>query len=333
MNLLLPAPRELARILGRLVGRLRLFVTARRLAKAETHLGLLGWQQADFEGEAQRHIDQLTNVERDQARLTNDSARLGLAMQRSQDEGAAAQRHFEETRARLEAERAQVAGPVEETTRQCAERERMRDNFAERAAALERDLADANRRHDKLLAAGSLTPEDRVELDRLRQRTAGIPTELADLRLRQQRLAGELLPIQEALARGRAAVAVEDEKLRVQQAAFDEAESARKKEVADFQREKQAVEKEIASLEKAKADPYRQIGQMLADAAIAPMNQPHALAAVQQGRAAVALLDQEITASLADSRREDRTALQNSWAFWAVTLAVSALLLLLLAQL
>ena len=329
MNLLRPAPRELARILGRLVNRLRLVVAARRLAKAETNLGLLGWQQADFEGEAQRHIDQLTNVEREQARLTNESARLGLAIQHIQDEGAAAQRQFEETRRVRAAERVKVAAPVEETARQCAERERLRDNFAERVATLERELADADRQHAELLAGAKLTPDDRTELGRLRQRTAGIPTELADLRLRQQHLVGELRPLQEALARGRAAVAVEDEKLRVQQAAFAEAELARKKEVADFQREKQTVEKEIASLEKAKGDPYRRIGQVLADAGIAPMNQPHALAAVQQGRAAVALLAQEITASLAASRREDRTALQNSWGLWAVTLAVSMLILLL----
>jgi chromosome segregation ATPase len=329
VNLLRPAPRELARILGRLVNRLRLVVAARRLAKAETNLGLLGWQQADFAGEAQRHIDQLTNVEREQARLTNESARLGLAIQHFQDEGAAAQRQFEETRRARAAERVKVAAPVEETARQCAERERLRDNFAARVATLARELADADRQHAELLAAAKLTPDDRAELGRLRQRTAGIPTELADLRLRQQRLVGELRPLQEALARGRAAVAVEDEKLRVQQAAFAEAELARKKEVADFQREKQAVEKEIASLEKAKGDPYRRIGQVLADAGIAPMNQPHALAAVQQGRAAIALLAQAITASLAASRREDRTALQNSWGLWAVTLAVSMLILLL----
>lgn len=329
MNLLRPAPRELARILGRLVNRLRLVVAARRLAKAETNLGLLGWQQADFAGEAQRHIDQLTNVEREQARLTNESARLGLAIQHLQDEGAAARRQFEETRRALAAERVKVAAPVEETARQCAERERLRDNFAERVATLERELADADRQHAELLAAAKLTPDGRAELGRLRQRTTGIPTELADLRLRQQRLVGELRPLQEALARGRAAVAGEDEKLRVQQAAFAEAELARKKEVADFQREKQTVEKEIASLEKAKGDPYRRIGQVLADAGIAPMNQPHALAAVQQGRAAIALLAQAITASLAASRREDRTALQNSWGLWAVTLAVSMLILLL----
>ena len=329
MNLLRPAPRELARILGRLVNRLRLFVAARRLVKAETNLGLLGWQQADFEGEAQRHIDQLTNVEREQAQLTNESARLGLAIQHFQDEGAAARTPFEEARRALEAERARVAEPVEKTAQQCAERERLRDSFTERAAALERELSEADRQSAALLAATTLTPDDRSQLSRLRAHTAGIPTELADLRFRQQRLAGELRPIHETLARGRAAVAVEDEKVRLQQAAFDEAELARQKEVADFRREKQAVEKEIESLEKAKSDPYRKIGQMLADSGIAPLNQPDALAAVQQGRTAVALLDQEITASLAASRREDRSALQNSWGLWAVTLAVSVLILLL----
>ncbi len=329
MNLLLPAPRELARILGRLAGRLRLFVAAQRLAKAETNLGLLGWQQADFEGEAQRTIDQLTNVEREQARLTNESARLGLAIQRLREESSEALRQFEETRRALEAERAKVAGPVEETARQCAERERLRDNFAERFAALEREQADADREHSDLLAVGSLTAEMRAELTGLRALTAGIPSELADLRLRQQRLTGELPPLEAALARGRAAVAVEDEKLRVQRADFDEAEQARQQEISHCEREKQTVEKEIESLEKAKGDPYRKIGQILADSGIAPLNQPQALAAVETGRAAVARIEQDITESRAASRREDRTELQNSWGFWAVALAVSVLVVLL----
>ena len=329
MNVLLPVPRELARLFGRLARRLRLVLGARRLAKAETDLGLLGWQQADFEGEAQRYIDQLSNVEREEARLTNESARLGLALQRLQDEGAAALRQFEETHRVLAADHTRVVGPVEDTARQCAERVRMRDSFAERAAALECELADANRQQAALLAAGKLTPEDRAELSRLRDRTAGLPTELADLRFRQQRLAGELRPLEEALTRGRAAVALEDEKLRAQRAEFAEADQARQKEISDCWREKQAVEKEIEGLEKAKGDPYRKIGRILADAGIAPMNQPQALTAVQQARTAVALLEQEIATSLEASRREDRTALQNSWGFWVVTLAVSVLVLLL----
>ena len=208
----------------------------------------------------------------------------------------------------------------------------MRDHFAERASALEREQDDATRRHDTLLSGGSLNAEKCAELASLRARTAGLPSELADLRLRQQRLAGELRPLQEALARGRAAVAVEDEKLRVQRADFDEAEQARQKEISDCEREKQTVEKAIEGLEKAKSDPYRKIGQMLADSGIAPMNQPQALAAVETGRAAVARIEQELAESLDASRREDRTALQNSWGFWAVLLAVS-LLVVLLSQL
>ena len=317
MNLFSPAPRELARIVGRQAGRLRLVLARWRLGNAETNLGLLGWQQADFDGEAQRHVEQLTDVEREQARLTNDSARLGLALQRLQEERALALRQFEEARAVLEAERANVAGPVEETARQVAERERMRANLAERSAALERELGDANRRHADLLAAGTLTAETRGELGRLRGRTAGIPTELADLRLRQQRLANEIRPLEEALARGRAAVAIEDEKLRAQRAEFADADHARRKEVSDCEREKQTVEKEIAGLEKAKGNPYRKIGQALADADIAPMNQPHALAAVQQGRAVVERLEQDIAASLEASAHEDRAALQKSWCVWA----------------
>lgn len=328
MNLFSPAPRELARILGRQAGRLRLLVAGWRLGKAETNLGLLGWQQADFGGDAQRHVEQLADVEREQAQLTNESARLGLALQRLQEECAAAQRQFEKARTALEAERATVAAPVGETARQVAERERMRENFAERSAVLERELGGANRRHADLLAAGTLTAETRGELGRLRGRTAGIPTELADLRLRQERLAQELRALEEPLARGRAAVAGQDEKLRAQRAEFEDADHARRKEVSDCEREKQTAEKKIGGLEKAKGNPYRKIGQALADSGIAPMNQPHALAAVEEGRAVVERLEQDLAASLEASAREDRAALHRSWWVWAAAGVVLVLIAL-----
>jgi hypothetical protein len=53
---------------------------AKHLAKAETQLGLLGWQQADFDEETQREVDKIMNVEREQARLTNEGATAGRSI-------------------------------------------------------------------------------------------------------------------------------------------------------------------------------------------------------------------------------------------------------------
>ena len=47
MNLLLPALHELARIYDRQVNRAALWMARRKLASAETHLGLLGWHRKE----------------------------------------------------------------------------------------------------------------------------------------------------------------------------------------------------------------------------------------------------------------------------------------------
>ena len=290
-----------------------MFFAQRKLARAETDLGLLGWQQADFEGEAQQHVRQLTDFEREQARLTNESAALALTIRRLQDERAAAQKAFDEAREQFEAERVKVASPVAETERRLAARQRVPANFGESIAALERELREASALHAELRGVEPQTAEIRRELMRLRDRTVAIPNEKADLRFAQRQAANEILALEESLACGRVAVATMDERLRVQRTDFEEADAAREKEVSDREREKAALEKESDALEKAKGNPYRKIGQLLADSGIAPMNQPHALAAVQQSRGTVAGLERDTAASREASGREDRAALRKSW--------------------
>ncbi len=288
----------------------------RELARAETDLGLLGWQQADFEGEAQQHVRQLTDFEREQSRLTNVSAALARAIRRLQDERAAARHCHDEARAQLEAERAKVAGPVGEAEQRLAARQRVRANFGESIAALDRELREVSQLYAEVAGIEPQTAEIRNEVIRLRERTVAIPNEKTDLRVRQQQAANEVRALEESVARGRLAVAAVDETLRAQRAEFEGADGAREKEIADREREKAAVEKEGDGVEKAKGNPYRKIGQLLADSGIAPMNQPQALAAVQHGRETVAGLERDLAASLEASGREDRAALRNSWLLW-----------------
>lgn len=323
MNHFAPGLREATRIFGRLICRTRLLFAQRKLARAEAELGLLGWQQADFEGEAQQHVRQLTDFEREQSRLTNESAALALAIRRLQDERAAARQQHDEVCAQLEAERAKIAAPVAEDERRLAARRRAPSNFGESIAALDRELREVSALYSELLAIEPQTPEIRRETIRLHGRKVAIPNEQADLRRGQQQAANEILALEESLARGRIAVAAVEEKLRAQRAEFADEDGAREKEIADREREKAAVEKEGDALEKAKGNPYRKIGQLLADSGIAPMNQPHALAAVQQGRKNVAGLERDMAASLAASGREDRAALRKSWLVLAAVACAS----------
>ena len=329
MNLFLPALRELARIYDRQIGRASLWLARRRLARTETDLGLLGWQQADFEGEAQRHIDQLMNVEREQSRQTNESAALGLAIRQGQEKRDAGKKEYEEARAALEAEWKAVAEPVEIAGRHLAARRKTDADFDRPIASLDRELAEVLARQTDLRATGSATPERHAELGRLHARAVTIPNAVADLRRRGVQARDDIRMLEETLARGQPALAAATEKLHALDEQFARSDGTLERQIAGRRREKDVLEAQIENLEKAKNNPYRQIGQVLADSGIAPMNQPGALAAVQKARRIVARIVREIAASHEASGREDRAALQKSWCLWAAAVAGIALVLLL----
>ena len=329
MNLFLPALKELARIYDRQIGRASLWLARRRLARTETDLGLLGWQQADFEGEAQRHIDQLRNVEREQARQTNASAALGLAIQQGQEKREGGKKQYADARTVLEAEWHAAAEPVETAERHLAARRKTGVDFDGLLASLERELAEVAALQAELRAAASVTPAMHAELSRLRERAVAIPNAQADLRLRRMQSVNDIRALEEALARSRPVLAAATEKLHALDEQFARSDGTLERQIAGRKREKEAIEAEIETLEKAKNNPYRQIGQVLADSGIAPMNQPGALAAVQKARRIVARIVREIAASHEASGREDRAALQKSWGLWAAAVAVIALVLLL----
>ena len=82
-----------------------------------------------------------------------------------------------------------------------------------------------------------------------------------------------------------------------------------------------------ARLEKDKANPYREIGRVLADSGVPPMNQPHALDAVRAGRLHVMEIEHAITQSRAESDAGDRTLTQHSLMVLSAV-AVAVLLIL-----
>ena len=327
MNLFLPALRELARIYDRQIGRASLWLARRRLARTETDLGLLGWQQADFEGEAQRHIDQLTNVEREQSRQTNEGAALGVAIRQGQEKRDAGKKDYDAARAALAAEWEAAALPVETTGRHLAARRKTDVDFDGLIAGLEREMTEVQARQNALRAVGNPTPEMHAELIRLHARAGTIPNAQADLHRRSAQAQNDIRMLEETLARSQPVLAAATEKLRVLDEQFTRSDGTLERQIAGRRREKEAIEAKIEGLEKAKNNPYRQIGQILADSGIAPMNQPGALAAVQRSRVVVARIVREIAASHAASGREDRAALRKSWGILALVAVLAGLAL------
>lgn len=317
MNLFAPGLREARRLFDRQINRFSLLIARRNLAAAEYDLGLLGWQQADFEGDAQRHIDQLTDVERQQSKLTNESAGIGQAIRELHAQRAAERERYEETLAQLEERRDQAAAPVDDAERHLAARRKNSVDFDGLIAELDRELAGVRELYEKLRAVEVRTPQMSDEVLRLRNRTVEIPHAQDDLRKRRVQAANDIRALEEKLARGRSVLSAAEEALRKLHADFDKADDALGRQIAVRERRKQGMEKQSEDLESAKGKPYRQIGQILADSGIAPMNQPQALEAVHRRRAIVVRLAKAIASSIEASGHEDRAVLRKSALAWA----------------
>ncbi len=331
MDYFTPGLRELARQLQRLALQLRLRLRQRELDRAETDLGLLGWQQADFDPDTQRQVDEIQQVELEQTRLTNESARVGNELRQMQTSFDGARKDFEDARRELEAERRKLREPHVGLQRQLAEKRKIEPNFERRIPELDRELREVQKRYAELLVAEGQTPKMRNELVHLRERMVAIPNEKADLRTQHLRTVSEIRALEETLAREAEAVREIDERLGTLQKTWGDRDRAFVLQLKTLSREKEAIEGQINALETAKANPYQRIGQVLADHDLAPLNQPQALEKVKKLRLGVGELHQMIVESQAISAQEDRHLVHTSFVIWAgmavvLLLAMAAIL-------
>jgi chromosome segregation ATPase len=317
VDFITPAWRELGRKLYRQWLRLGLWRSRRQLAAAETALGLLGWQQADFDPETQRQVTEIQSVEREQARFINEAAERAADMRRLRSELEALQRRHHEQRRGLAIDHRKAAEARADAERQLVEMRKSEPNFQRRIPELDRELRDVTKLLAELLRADHQTPKVRQEIVRLRERSVTIPNEKNDLRTQHFRIVSEIRALEEELDRSEAAA--KDEARRLE--AFDEEWSAKEREVAgrikDQEREKARLEKRIAELERAKANPYQQIGQVLSLANLAPLNQPQALEHVKEIEFRIHEIDHSLDESRLASRGEDPRLLRTSCWAWA----------------
>ena len=317
MNPFTPALRELARLISRQALRLRLILHERRkLARLETQLGLLGWQQADFDAATQQRLKEITDYEREQARLMNESAALGLAVRQLRQKHESAHASFQAEAARLESERVEHLKIFERCERSIAAKRKIRANFAAAITDLEARLSGAQRQYHELLAVEPQTPEMHAGFVRVRERAMALPHEIQDLRTQQFRTDRELRELETALTEERATVQALAEQWTELRKQFAPVEAQIGRERAACEREKRRVERQIEVLEKAKASPFRQIGIVLADHELAPMNQPQALQAVQNQREVIEQIETEVAVSRQASAQEDYRSVIKSAAIW-----------------
>ncbi len=327
MNYLKPGFREISRKFGRRLTRLRIVSEKRKLSKAEAELGLLGWQQADFDPETQREVDKVKNYEREQSRLTNEGAEWAKVIRGVQDKRETARQLFEETRRKMSAERRALAEPLERLQKQLAVYRKQEPQYEKRIPELDRELREVQRLYTQLLALEHETPQNREDLVRVRERTVTIPNEKADLRTQHMRMASEIRTLENQLSERMAQIAVMDEKLEQSEEVFAALDRELATEIKAHEREKSRIDKENDALETAKANPYQQIGRVLADSGIAPMNQPLALEKVCRYRLGIEHLEAKIQSSLALSAQDDQSLVRVSYLVIGSLLIAGCLLL------
>jgi chromosome segregation ATPase len=321
-----PGLREVSRKCGRQIDRLRLVAERRKLNRAETELGLLGWQQADYDPETQREVEKIQNYEREQSRLTNESAEISRVIGECQSRREAARKEFEGLRRQFQAERHVITEPLDRIQKQLVGLRKQEPAYEKRIPELDRELRLVNEAYTRLLTSETASAQLRDDLVRLRERTVAIPNEKADLRTQHLRIVSEIKMIETRLARAQTTVAAIDKQAQELEAQFTESDREVLAEIRGHQREKSRVEKEIDALERAKANPYQQIGRVLADNDLAPMNQPNALEKVRRHRAAMQEIRTRIEHSQEISRVADQTLVRTSYLLWASLIA--ALLLI-----
>ena len=323
MDYFSPGIRETVRVAGRCRNRWLLRGARKHLAKAETELGLLGWQQAEFDPETQREVEKITQCEREQARLTNESAVLTNAIAEIGVQREEARAACEKMRVPLAAERAAMRENIEKNGAQIAA---IRKHLAEnerRVPQLEREVRESSRFYNDLLAIEPQTPELRDQQSGFRERITAIPGEIGDLQGRTARGLAEIEGAKEALAAETAREAALARELREMESAHATHDREQEDGIAAKTRERERLEKENSRLEETKTNPYREIGRVLADSHLPPMNQPHVLEAVRAHRLRVQELEYSLAKSHAESEAENRTLIRHSLILWAaVVLAI-----------
>ncbi len=290
MKSLVPGLRELARGVARLTHRLRLMLERRKLARLETALGLLGWQQADYDTATQAHVNRLNDFEREQARLTNEGAALALEIQRIEERRGIAERELAEAQAVALEKEYPAAGTPADLEELAAEKRRASKALEARRPVLDRELADAERQYRGMVLPAHPTPQQQTELLRLRKLILALPKERAEWQAKLEESERQIAAMESLLTALRAA-----------QADFAQRDREWTAEIAARQRARRKLGKESAALEKVKTDPYREIGRTLADHLVAPLNQPDALTAVLRQREVIAAGEATIAASRAES--------------------------------
>jgi chromosome segregation ATPase len=322
-----PCLHELSRILKRVNCRAQIALAQRNLANAEEHLGLLGWQQADFDESTQRQVDSLQNIEREQAVLTNRSADQARQLAKLSENRVKFRTEYDQSRSVIEAERQKARHPLAEFERKLNVARAHAPDVDRKAAQLDREQRDIEELSTKLLVVQPQPIHIRDEILRLRDRALAIQNERNDLRTQYARSLSEIHHLEQQTVTIEKRVAEFDQNLRELRAKFEQEDHKLADEERACAEEKEKIERQVNDLEHAKGNPYQAIGRVLADNGIAPMNQPAALSRVLDLRERIAQREATLASLHAQTHAMDRTQFRVSIVLWLLIIVALVLII------
>lgn len=264
---------EFSRSAKRLFRRFALAVARRRLTKAETLLGELGWQQAEFSPEMEREVRRIYDLERAQTVLHNESADLADRIEEVRQSAETTLAELDGEIARFESERTSHS---EKAARAVAEQEEGRvelGRYEQRIAEIGRFIKMLEEKLVQIDFGGGVFGDRRL----VANQRESLVEECEDLN-RKQDLAAKR--IRDGRASEKTAVAqVAEIETRLGTLRTERMERIRETHrlTARLKSEKVRASKDFRSLDRRKETHYALVGKCLAEAKIAPLNQPDAL--------------------------------------------------------
>jgi chromosome segregation ATPase len=226
---------------------------------------------------------------------------------------------FETQRAALVQKRTELEGVLERLNKRGPELE-------QQGSALETEEQALDGIHRRLLVTQPQTAALRDELLRIRERVLAIEKEKTEVKRGQARLVEDLGRARPEKTQLAESIAELERQLRAHKEQFDSSDAEYGSKLRELEKARARANSDFNRLERAKIDPYREIGRVLADSGVAPLNQPHALADVYGIRQKIAETEAAVTNSLQVSSGQDEMLLRVSLGLWGVV-AVAVVLI------
>lgn len=304
---------------------IRRFCACRDLAKAETELGVLGWQQADFlTPESQEQARRIIDFEREEASLLNREAELSERMGEIERLKSAAGERAAAVVKELESAIAGFAAVRGDGKAGIAEKQKNVARFEKAIIELKQELAGLETVGGRLRAIH--TSQAYEESARVAERCRGLSNEIEGLRRARTSQSAEVIDAEEKLALSKQRFETAQDELKQARRAADEDEREFSKQIAALERQRAEARKIAHALEEEKRSPFQVLGACLADSGVAPRNQPEAFDRVTAARTTVAGYEETIAELGRQSAQSDHRAIVQFYVIVVTALAALALI-------